>query len=293
MGNAVSVYVKTRFEGFHRWKDAPDSVGFLRDYHRHQFYVTAMFRVTGTDRELEFFTLKAEVDDFLKAFTGYANKFEYSCEQLGEILLDRFPQCQVAIVSEDDENGAHVVRTAPAGFTALVDTIEKEAEKALDLRRTPFYGVEAEGPLRGTPTLFVPACSKSVQVKLAVYRLNALHAKGLLPKVEHAYVGAGNVPGVSRRLLEDLGLAGIMTTNVTVEVHQCTPQVLEALTGLERFVVSRTREDVFPVAPYSPAAHFYKEVTDTLVVWYGQDGSSFSTSLDDPLFKQDRFVAEM
>ena len=41
----IFVVVKTEFEGFHSWEDAPDEVSFLRNLHRHIFHVTAKWKV--------------------------------------------------------------------------------------------------------------------------------------------------------------------------------------------------------------------------------------------------------
>lgn len=102
----TTVFVRTQFVGYHRWKDAPDHVAFLRDYHRHVFHVEVEVPVTGLNREVEFFTLKQVVDDFLLAhYEG--QYFEKSCEMIANRLADKFNATYVE-VSEDGENGARV-----------------------------------------------------------------------------------------------------------------------------------------------------------------------------------------
>lgn len=104
MTTCTMVWVRTQFVGFHRYRDAPDEVAFLRDYHRHVFHVRLGVQVTGLNREVEFFTLKKKVDDFLEC--AYANKeFEASCEQIADNLMKVFGACFVE-VSEDGECGA-------------------------------------------------------------------------------------------------------------------------------------------------------------------------------------------
>lgn len=102
------VWVTTRFEGWHRWKDAPDECAYLRDYHRHLFHIRLEVAVTGNNREVEFIGLKACLDEYLR-FRYAGQRFESSCEQIAEDLLKRFEavSCEV---SEDGENGATVRR---------------------------------------------------------------------------------------------------------------------------------------------------------------------------------------
>jgi hypothetical protein len=100
------VWVSTRFVGFHRWKDAPNQVIYLRDWHRHEFHVQVGVAVQGSDREVEFLQLKDAVKSFVRG--NYEGKyFEWSCEQLAERLMTAFGACFVE-VSEDGENGATV-----------------------------------------------------------------------------------------------------------------------------------------------------------------------------------------
>ncbi len=100
------VWVQTQFEGFHRWKDAPRAVSFLRNFHRHIFKVKLGVEVGHGNREVEFFDLKDRIDDFLKVHIR-ANYFDFSCEMIAAILLDTFNASFVE-VSEDGENGATV-----------------------------------------------------------------------------------------------------------------------------------------------------------------------------------------
>lgn len=99
------VWVTTQFVGFHRWKDAPEEVKFLRDYHRHIFHVKLAVQVTHNNRQVEFFTLKKELDTFLELYKD--QYFEESCEMIAQTLLKRFG-ARIVNVSEDNENGATV-----------------------------------------------------------------------------------------------------------------------------------------------------------------------------------------
>lgn len=105
------VFCRTRFEGFHRWPDAPDEVAFLRDLHRHEFHVMAHIDVSHDDRECEFILLKRRVDKQIKK-TLKGKKWDtetWSCEKWARHLLDEL-DLSVCEVTEDGENGAVVLR---------------------------------------------------------------------------------------------------------------------------------------------------------------------------------------
>ena len=98
------VFIRTRFTGFHRWKDAEEK--YLRDYHRHEFHVELAVRVTR-DREIEFIALKNKIHKFLNVeYEG--KRFEASCEEIAQHLMDAFKAFEVS-VSEDGENGATLI----------------------------------------------------------------------------------------------------------------------------------------------------------------------------------------
>lgn len=105
------IYVTTRFAAFHRWVDAPAEVYFLREYHRHLFHVKLSLRVAHKNRELEFFMVQKELVDFVR-LTLEGEYFSYSCEQLAQLIANRFAALYglsvvaAVEVSEDGENGA-------------------------------------------------------------------------------------------------------------------------------------------------------------------------------------------
>ena len=100
------IYIRTRFEAEHRWKDAPDDVAFLRNWHRHMFHVELGLPVADLNRELEFFRLKRALDRYIhESFAGL--RFEHSCEQIAKHILTKFVAAWCD-VSEDGENGARL-----------------------------------------------------------------------------------------------------------------------------------------------------------------------------------------
>ena len=102
------VWITTRFVGFHRWLKAPEELAFLRNWHRHVFHIRIAVKVIHNDRQIEFFTLKKEVDEHIaKHYTNHS--FPYSCEQIAQRLLEQFEAVHVE-VSEDGENGALVTK---------------------------------------------------------------------------------------------------------------------------------------------------------------------------------------
>jgi hypothetical protein len=105
----MTIYAKTTFEGFHRWKDAPLEVDFLRNWHRHIFHVLAVIIVTNDNRQVEFIQLKHKIDAFLAI--EYAGKyFEESCEMIARNTAAFLASTGFTVgsvtVNEDDENGA-------------------------------------------------------------------------------------------------------------------------------------------------------------------------------------------
>lgn len=103
----TTVWIKTTFVAWHRWKDAPEEFAYLRDFHRHLFHVTAELIVKKLDREVEFISLKHSIDDWLRD-RWHGKRLELSCEQMAHKILKQFHLNTIS-VSEDGENGARVV----------------------------------------------------------------------------------------------------------------------------------------------------------------------------------------
>lgn len=112
METSKNIWVTHSFIGYHRWKDAPDEVSFLRDMHRHRFHIRLSISVNTNDRELEFFIIQRQLKKFCDRI--YEGKKDIgSCEMIGENILghflDFYPERLIEVdVSEDWENGAQV-----------------------------------------------------------------------------------------------------------------------------------------------------------------------------------------
>lgn len=108
----LNIVVRTTFEGLHCWPECPyEEVAFLRNPHRHLFHVTVKCSVTHSDRELEFFILKRDLDLYIKTLNY--NLGQSSCEDLCNMiyanLVDNYPTINYVSVFEDGENGAELI----------------------------------------------------------------------------------------------------------------------------------------------------------------------------------------
>lgn len=108
----MKTFIKVRwdFVGFHKYKDAPNQVGFLQNVHRHKFFCSAKIEVFHEERELEFFIVQED----LKSNFSDGNMDGKSCETMCMMILaylgtkyGRNRKYEVE-VSEDGENSAIV-----------------------------------------------------------------------------------------------------------------------------------------------------------------------------------------
>jgi len=99
----IEIFVTTQFTGFHKWKEAPKKVDFLRNKHRHIFYVKVWFKVSY-DRQLEFFIQKEKLDNYIKKNINTNNVG--SCEGVCTVIANMDNRITKVEVSEDRENGA-------------------------------------------------------------------------------------------------------------------------------------------------------------------------------------------
>lgn len=109
------IFITTQFEGKHCWPDAPEQVAFLRDMHRHMFHVKVTVSVFHDDREIEFITLKSEVNAFIQDQLALWPEY-ISCEMMAEHILTYLMSVYginrdyCIEVNEDGENGAIIYR---------------------------------------------------------------------------------------------------------------------------------------------------------------------------------------
>jgi hypothetical protein len=103
------IKVRTEFEGYHFYPNAgdiDDRIKFLENEHRHMFKVEVKISVTHLDRELEFFLVKWDLQDFIKS--GKMN--HKSCEMIATDILEQHllpkygERYYEIVVSEDGES---------------------------------------------------------------------------------------------------------------------------------------------------------------------------------------------
>lgn len=108
MNRKIWAKVKTQFEGIHCYPKAPQKVNFLRNAHRHIFYVTVWIEQYHNERDVEFILFKRFIEQIIKN-----SKFprEASCETISDFLANKISRkyrnrsLKIEIL-EDNENGA-------------------------------------------------------------------------------------------------------------------------------------------------------------------------------------------
>ena len=223
-----AIEVQCRFVGMHRWKNAPDEYRYLRSYHRHEFHVTVKKFVHHDDRDEEFCHLKAKVAAWCEQSFGVESDkadgpcymHDLSCEQMANQIAEQFDAYEVK-VSEDGENAGIAYRSkimlTPDRGSFTFDTPPDPVQAApkgnagvsggfdvgFDLKKNPgdvvpvnklvrtqpFIGIEAEGPAKGAPTLFIPGNRKWREVEDWI-------KSGLKLGMRNLYIGAGNQRGI-------------------------------------------------------------------------------------------------
>ena len=117
-----TIFVRFQKEGIHKYPAAATDpalatgdeydVSFLATPHRHIFHFDVAIEVFHNDRDIEFIQFKRWLEN---QYSQNILQLDYkSCEMISDDLYDviatRYPDRSVAIqVSEDNENGAHIV----------------------------------------------------------------------------------------------------------------------------------------------------------------------------------------
>lgn len=112
---SVQVFCTLQVEGVHQWSSCSiDEVMYLRDTHRHIFFIEAHADVSHSDRDIEFIELQHKIrkfiyDKYWDSQLGLCRFENMSCEMIALELLINFnlTSCKV---SEDNENGSIVTR---------------------------------------------------------------------------------------------------------------------------------------------------------------------------------------
>lgn len=105
------ISVKFEWEGLHRWKDAPEQVAFLKNWHRHIFKASAVIQVHHDDRELEYFMVLDVIKKEILPFIELSETLS-SCEQKAKFIANGLinvygnDRSYIVSVFEDGENGS-------------------------------------------------------------------------------------------------------------------------------------------------------------------------------------------
>lgn len=107
------VFCSLVVEGTHCWPNCDiEEVSYLRNSHRHLFYIKAFKQVFHSDRDVEFIEFQHDIKSYLhnKYFNDHLRLHEFgalSCEMLAKELIQQFDlvRCEV---NEDNENGSIV-----------------------------------------------------------------------------------------------------------------------------------------------------------------------------------------
>ena len=117
-----TIFVRFQKEGIHKYPAAATDpalatgdeydVSFLATPHRHIFHFDVAIEVFHNDRDIEFIQFKRWLEN---QYSQNILKLDYkSCEMISDdlynVIATRYPDRSIAIqVSEDNENGAHIV----------------------------------------------------------------------------------------------------------------------------------------------------------------------------------------
>ena len=117
-----TIFVRFQKEGIHKYPAAATDpslatgdeydVSFLATPHRHIFHFDVAIEVFHNDRDIEFIQFKRWLEN---QYSQNILQLDYkSCEMISddlyEVIATRYPDRNIAIqVSEDNENGAHIV----------------------------------------------------------------------------------------------------------------------------------------------------------------------------------------
>ena len=107
------IKIKTQFEFIHCWKEAPKEVEFLRAPHRHDFLVTCQIEVLHNNRELEFFIVLHNLENYINSVLVKSD-VTTSCEQFAVMIFEFLSKTYgnnrkiIVEVSEDGKSSAVV-----------------------------------------------------------------------------------------------------------------------------------------------------------------------------------------
>lgn len=189
---------------------------------------------------------------------------------------------------------------ANKGFGELLRNKDGDEEYSLvaQVYGLPFIGLEAEGPFRKEPTLFLPGDCEPKMFKEAFRRVKDI--------VTQIYLGAGNRAFVRADLWDMIyGMfVGVQDGHIQTSVRLFTVEQKFICPTMKNWVTQWTKD--FPACDdpslllvshgYSNRdclpPHYNKEVNGNEITWIAIASGipSITTFKNDPLFKYDRFI---
>lgn len=114
MARETLLKIQLSVPGRHHWPNAKGNVEFLKYPHTHTFVIECFIKVTGLDREIEFYQMAARIKTVISTIweaddLGIHEFENYSCEMIADYLVTEFNLMQ-CVVSEDGLFGAVVQR---------------------------------------------------------------------------------------------------------------------------------------------------------------------------------------
>jgi len=104
-----TIVCKLQVEGVHQWAECPfEEVKFLKNSHRHIFYINCEKEVCHNDRDIEFIMFKRKIIKYLNKKYSNGEYLEFnnmSCEMISIELMKEFELAKCEVF-EDNENGA-------------------------------------------------------------------------------------------------------------------------------------------------------------------------------------------
>lgn len=99
--------VKTEFVQYHKYPAAPDEVAYLRNLHRHKFYLTVQVQQVHDNRDVEYFILRDIIINIHAKIRWHENmSCEMYCQEMLNKVQNIFPDRMIRVsLFEDNENG--------------------------------------------------------------------------------------------------------------------------------------------------------------------------------------------
>lgn len=103
------IWVKTQFEGFHKYEHAPQEVSYLRNTHRHMFELKVFIEIFEDDRDIEFHMFKKFVIHCIETKNFHNKSCEMISNDLNLLISNKYPKRNIKIeISEDGECGCEM-----------------------------------------------------------------------------------------------------------------------------------------------------------------------------------------